>query len=105
MARALARVRTDADGAERPRLRQGRSIRRTDLMGPRERLLYLSPVVPATTGNGLAMRAGTVLRALAERYDVTLLVVPLYISPAPTVPAEIADRCRRIVIEPLAVAG
>ena len=74
-------------------------------MGPRERLLYLSPVVPATTGNGLAMRAGTVLRALAERYDVTLLVVPLYISPAPTVPAEIADRCRRIVIEPLAVAG
>ena len=29
-------------------------------------LLYISPVVPALTGNGLAMRAGAVLLRLAE---------------------------------------
>ncbi len=43
-------------------------------------LLYLSPVVPALTGNGLAMRAGMVLEALSSRHSVSLLVVQLYPS-------------------------
>ena len=42
------------------------------------RLLYVSPVVPAMSGNGLAMRAGAILAALARHYQVTLLVAPLY---------------------------
>lgn len=46
--------------------------------GARPTLLYISPVVPLLTGNGLAMRAGTVLELLAEWYSVSLLVVKLY---------------------------
>jgi glycosyltransferase involved in cell wall biosynthesis len=42
------------------------------------RALYVSPVLPARTGNGLAIRAGNVLRALAEHYRVHLHVLPLY---------------------------
>ena len=43
-------------------------------------LLYLSPVVPALSGNGLAMRAGMVLEALSSRYTVSLVVVEVYAS-------------------------
>jgi polysaccharide biosynthesis protein PslH len=45
-------------------------------------LLYVSPVVPALSGNGLAMRAAHNLLALSRRYRVTLLVAGLYGSPA-----------------------
>jgi hypothetical protein len=44
------------------------------------RLLYVSPVLPAPTGNGLAMRAGAILRALAGRLPSNprlALAVPL----------------------------
>ena len=40
-------------------------------------VLYIVPVLPACRGNGLAMRAGLVLQALAGRFDVHLLVVPV----------------------------
>lgn len=48
-------------------------------MGPagRQNLLMITPVMPAPTGNGLAMRAGTALDVLAERYAVHLLVIPV----------------------------
>src|SRR5215831_4229477 len=46
-------------------------------------LLYLSPVVPAVTGNGLAMRAGLWLEVLAQQYSIYLLVIPLYGSGQP----------------------
>lgn len=39
--------------------------------------LLVSPILPATGGNGLAMRAGTFLEALAAEHEVTLLLVPL----------------------------
>src|SRR4051794_14931990 len=61
------------------------------------RLLFCSPVLPSLSGNGLAMRAGIVLRALATRYQVSLLVVPLYWSPARELPAEIAASCQEVV--------
>jgi glycosyltransferase involved in cell wall biosynthesis len=62
-------------------------------------LLYVSPVVPALTGNGLAMRAAHVLLALARSYRVSLLVAVRYGSPAGgTVPAEIAAHCREVVV-------
>jgi glycosyltransferase involved in cell wall biosynthesis len=64
----------------------------------RRRLLYCSPVLPALSGNGLAMRAGTVLRALATRYRVSLLVVPVYQSPADQLPDEIAVCCAQVVV-------
>ena len=37
----------------------------------------LSPVVPSDGGTGLAMRAGTTLVALSERFSVQLVVVPV----------------------------
>lgn len=40
-------------------------------------LLYISPVMPALTGNGLAMRAGIMLQALAADYNVYLQVIPI----------------------------
>jgi glycosyltransferase involved in cell wall biosynthesis len=64
-------------------------------------LLYVSPVVPALTGNGLAMRAAHVLLALAQSYRVTLLVAARYASPAGRfVPAEIAAHCREAIVVP-----
>ena len=46
-------------------------------MNGRPRLLFLSPVMPAIGGNGLAMRAGLFLDALAADFLVDLLVVPV----------------------------
>ena len=40
-------------------------------------MVLVVPVVPALGGNGLAMRAGMVLEALAERCEVDLVVVPV----------------------------
>jgi polysaccharide biosynthesis protein PslH len=40
-------------------------------------LVLLAPILPAATGNGLAMRAGAQLQALSARYDGRLVVVPV----------------------------
>ena len=64
------------------------------------RMLYLSPVVPALAGNGLAMRSGIVLEILARHYCVWLLVRTLYPSPAPAVPALLARLCEESTVLP-----
>ena len=61
-------------------------------------LLYISPVVPTLAGNGLAMRAGMVLEALAEHHSVSLLVVSLYPPFGSRVPAAFEKLCRRSVV-------
>lgn len=43
----------------------------------RPSLLYVAPLMPQLAGNGLAMRAGFILRALAAQFDVHLFVVPV----------------------------
>ena len=68
------------------------------MSGRKLRLLFVSPVLPAPSGNGLAMRAGMTLTALAARYDVWLLVVPLYSSPEGILPGIYAARCRGVVV-------
>lgn len=67
-------------------------------MSSKSELLYLSPVVPALAGNGLAMRAGMVLEALAEHYSISLLVVSLYPPFASRVPAAFERLCLRTVV-------
>lgn len=67
---------------------------------PRRRLLYVSPVIPATGGNGLAMRAGAVLCVLARRYAVTLVVAPLYPPLYGSVAPELASLCDRVAVLP-----
>jgi glycosyltransferase involved in cell wall biosynthesis len=70
-------------------------------LSDRPSLIYVSPIVPALTGNGLAMRAAHVLLALSRWYRVTLLVAVRYASPSgQTVPEEIAGRCREVVVVP-----
>ena len=65
---------------------------------PRQELLYISPVIPAVTGSGLAMRAGTTLEALSEHYAVSLLVVRLYPGVTSEIPREIRRLCRRALV-------
>ena len=43
----------------------------------RQRLLYVTPTMPKQSGNGLAMRAGAILEALACRFDIHLRVLPV----------------------------
>jgi glycosyltransferase involved in cell wall biosynthesis len=67
--------------------------------GRRESLLFISPVVPALSGNGLAMRAAHTAIAFATRYRVTLLVLPLYASPSGrAVPEPVRQVCTQALI-------
>ena len=43
-------------------------------------MLFLSPVMPAAHGNGLAMRVGFFLQAYAELFDIDLAVFPVVAS-------------------------
>ena len=43
----------------------------------RDGVLYVTPIMPQHFGNGLAMRAASMLEALAGRFDVHLFVVPV----------------------------
>ncbi len=56
-------------------------------------LLYVSPVVPSFTGNGLAMRAGAVLEALAGSFRVSVLTAPVYTSFAKQMPDSLRQLC------------
>jgi glycosyltransferase involved in cell wall biosynthesis len=57
------------------------------------RSLFISPIEPLSTGNGLAMRAGVWLEALGRLGSVDLAVLPLAGDIAPTAWAD--DRCHR----------
>jgi glycosyltransferase involved in cell wall biosynthesis len=48
----------------------------------RRRMLFLTPVVPADRGNGLAMRAGFFLDAYSREFDVDLAIFPIVSAPA-----------------------
>jgi glycosyltransferase involved in cell wall biosynthesis len=52
--------------------------------------LFLTPVMPAEGGNGLAMRAGLLLEGLARAGPVRVVVVPVFGHPGP--PTALADR-------------
>jgi glycosyltransferase involved in cell wall biosynthesis len=56
------------------------------------RLLFLTPVAPAVTGHGAAMRAGSMLEALSINYQVVVLLVPLW-SGKELADARLLDRC------------
>ena len=56
----------------------------------RRRLLFLSPVMPADRGNGLAMRVGFFLDAYSREFDIDLAVIP--IASAPEGALEFANR-------------
>jgi polysaccharide biosynthesis protein PslH len=47
----------------------------------RRRLLFLSPIIPAQRGNGLAMRTCFFLEAYARHFDVDLAALPIIAAP------------------------
>jgi glycosyltransferase involved in cell wall biosynthesis len=61
----------------------------------RRPLLLVTPIMPAAAGNGLAMRAGLALAALAETHEVHLCVVPVS-DPAPDITPFVAAHAARI---------
>lgn len=61
----------------------------------RKGLLFLSPIMPDEQGNGLAMRAGVLLRALSRRFDVHLGLVP--VAGGPETPSPLVRRCAATV--------
>lgn len=65
------------------------------------RLLFLSPIMPAESGNGLAMRAGLTLEALSARFRVHLIVIPIS-GPTVTVSECVRKHAAEVVVEPLA---
>jgi glycosyltransferase involved in cell wall biosynthesis len=66
----------------------------------RPRIVLLTPVMPAETGNGLAMRAGLTLAALARRSEVHLIVIPLA-GPAGAVPPIVLRHAADVTVEEL----
>jgi glycosyltransferase involved in cell wall biosynthesis len=60
------------------------------------RLLYVTPVLPSLTGNGLAMRAGNVLRALAPHHSIQMHVLPIYARWDDTLVPELASLCEGV---------
>ena len=61
-------------------------------------LLYISPAVPAVTGNGLAMRAAMVLEALAADYAVHLLIIPVLAQACDEISPDVSAWCARSAI-------
>ncbi len=57
------------------------------------RLLFVSPTYPDIQGNGLAMRAGMFIEALAQQHRVSLLVIPLFGERTPSSDAFIREHC------------
>jgi glycosyltransferase involved in cell wall biosynthesis len=68
------------------RTRNGRS--------EKPRLLFLTPVAPGVSGGGRAMHAAMILQALATRYDVYLMVIPVNGARAGTISGRVASLCR-----------
>jgi len=65
------------------------------------RALFLAPLMPSRTGNGLAMRAGLLLGGLAAEHAVTVWVVPVAAGRADPPPSTLArELAERIVITP-----
>lgn len=64
--------------------------------GNKPGLLFIAPAMPASTGNGLAMRAWCFLEAYARTHDIHLVVVALF--GAAHVSAEIQGICRQVEV-------
>ncbi len=62
-------------------------------------LLFVAPALPATAGNGLAMRLGVFLEAYGRRFQVTLVVVPAVGEPAGgPLPPFIQRHAHRVIV-------
>jgi glycosyltransferase involved in cell wall biosynthesis len=62
-------------------------------MSEKPTALFLSPIYPDITGNGLAIRSGSLLRALAASHQVTLLTIPVQGNYRTNPPEELLCLC------------
>lgn len=69
----------------------------TDDTTPNQRLLYVSASAPALAGGGQAMRAGAIVRALSQRFRVTLLVTAGHGEQALPIPEAVRACCERVL--------
>jgi polysaccharide biosynthesis protein PslH len=69
-------------------------------MTSRRRALHVAPIMPARTGNGLAMRQGLFLEALSRQFETDLLVLPVADRPdrPPALPDELRVRTKVIPV-------
>jgi glycosyltransferase involved in cell wall biosynthesis len=77
-------------------------LRRKRRRRHRPRAVFISPVPPGTSGNGLAIRAGVALDALAGAFDVQFVYAPVY-GQAP-VPPWVGELTSKTLILPEATA-
>jgi glycosyltransferase involved in cell wall biosynthesis len=70
------------------------------ILSNRPALLYVCPVIPLTTGNGMVMRAGMVLEALSGHYRVSLLAVPRGDLPGHDLPEVLRASCEHVAMIP-----
>lgn len=82
------------------RLRRTRS--RTRRRRHRPQAVFISPVPPGRSGNGLAIRAGVALEALAGAFDVQFVFAPVYGEVR--VPAWVGELTTKTLILPEATA-
>lgn len=74
----------------------------TRLAPGRPRVLFLTPIIPAPTGNGLAMRAALAVDGLARSCRLATAVVPISDPQGdPAAMAWVAERSERAVLVPL----
>lgn len=66
----------------------------------RPALLYVTPLMPDDAGNGLAMRAGAMLAALAMPFEVHLAVLPVAGAAGPPGALVRRNTVRHLVIDP-----
>lgn len=59
-----------------------------------QRIVFVTPVFPSFTGNGLAMRAAAVLKLLSRWAKVDLLVIPIYNARATEPDSEVVKLCQ-----------
>ena len=75
-------------------------------MSKQKNILFLSPIIPNTTGNGLAMRAGAILEALAKDHNVHLLVIPIADPNNPeSIPDTIQEHCSSFYLSSIDLAS
>jgi len=65
----------------------------------RRQALFITPVMPATTGSGIAMRAGMTLQALASEFDISVLCLPVLGSVQRKLPRDLTgSSVRRVIV-------
>jgi len=64
-------------------------------------LLFFTPVVPSTSGNGTAVRAFLEIEVLSRSFNIALCVVTIYdLLPAFSDPSYVSDRCVSVTVIP-----